>query len=150
MPQVLQRKSNLPQNESEGSRRSRVNVRDPRNFEQQSTAHISIRKAFDSKVFLANAGEGRSIAQWYKNQTIYSQGDRSDAVFYIQKGKVKLTVVSRLGKEAIVGILGPNEFFGEGCLAGKNDREANVTAITDCVIMRLEKAVLARAIHCES
>jgi CRP/FNR family transcriptional regulator, cyclic AMP receptor protein len=81
---------------------------------------------FDPKLFLAKIGEGRSLADYQKNQKVFSQGDSADAVFYIQKGQVKLTVVSRQGKEAVVGILGvDNPFFGEGCLAGQSVRHGN-------------------------
>ena len=79
---------------------------------------IRQRPAFDPRAFLAESGEGRSIARVKRHDIVYSQGDPADAVFYIHQGKVKLTVVSEQGKEAIVGIVGPNEFFGEGCLAG--------------------------------
>src|SRR5437773_143417 len=77
------------------------------------------RPSFDPKSFLAKVGEGRSIAKYRKDQVLFSQGDLADAVFYIQKGKVKVTVVSEQGKEAAVAILGADEFFGEGCLAGQ-------------------------------
>jgi CRP-like cAMP-binding protein len=82
-----------------------------------------------------------------KDQVLFSQGDLADAVFYIQKGKVKVTVVSEQGKKAVVAILGPDEFFGEGCLAGQARRIANVAAMTDAVIMRLEKVAVVRVIH---
>ena len=79
---------------------------------------------FDPKVFLAKMGEGRTITKYRKNQVVFSQGEPADAVFYIQKGKVKLTVVSEQGKEAVVAILGTVQFFGEGCLAGQPRRMA--------------------------
>jgi CRP/FNR family transcriptional regulator, cyclic AMP receptor protein len=107
------------------------------------------RPSFDPKSFLAKVGEGRSIGKYHKDQVLFSQGDLADAVFYIQKGKVKVTVVSEQGKEAVVAILGPGEFFGEGCLAGQARRIANVAAMTDAVIMRLEKAAVVRVIHQE-
>ena len=84
---------------------------------------------FDPKMFLARIGEGRSIAKYRRGQTIFSQGERADSVFYIQKGKVKLTVVSKQGKEAVVAILGVDEFFGEGCLAGQTMRIATDAAM---------------------
>ena len=84
-----------------------------------------------------------------KDQIVFSQGDPADAVFYIQKGKVKVTVVSEQGKEAVVAILAADEFFGEGCLAGQAQRIATVTTMTDSVIMRLEKAAIVRVIHQE-
>jgi CRP-like cAMP-binding protein len=103
--------------------------------------------SFNPQSFLAKVGEGRSIANYSADQTVFLQGDRADAVFYIQKGKVKVTVVSEQGKEAIVAFLGVDEFFGEACLAGQPLRIATVTAITDCVIMRLDKTALVAVIH---
>jgi CRP-like cAMP-binding protein len=82
---------------------------------------------FDPKVFSAKVGKGRTLADYKKSQRIFSQGDPADAIFYIQKGKVKLTVVSKRGKEAVVAILGAAEFFGEGCLAGQPQRMARRT-----------------------
>src|SRR5438309_6907924 len=97
------------------------------------------RPPFDPKSFLAKIGEGRTISKYRKDQIVFSQGDLADAVFYIQKGKVKVTVVSDRGKEAVVALLGANEFCGEGCLAGQPKRIATVTAMTECMIMRLDK-----------
>jgi CRP/FNR family cyclic AMP-dependent transcriptional regulator len=110
---------------------------------------IKRRSAFDPKKFVAKVGEGRSIERFGKDQIVFSQGDPADAVFYIQKGKAKVTVVSEQGKEAVVAMFGTNEFFGEGCLAGQAQRIATVTAITDSVIMRLEKAAVVDVIHRE-
>jgi CRP-like cAMP-binding protein len=110
---------------------------------------VKRRPAFDPKSFLAKVGEGRSIDRFGKNQIIFSQGDPADAVFYIQKGKAKVTVVSEQGKEAVVAIIGTNEFFGEGCLAGQAQRIATVTTMMDSVIMRLEKAAVVDVIHRE-
>jgi len=107
------------------------------------------RPPFDPKSFLAKVGDGRSIDRFGKDQIVFAQGDRADAVFYIQKGKAKVTVVSEQGKEAVVAIFGTNEFFGEGCLAGQAQRIATVTAMTDSVIMRLEKAAVVDVIHRE-
>ena len=108
------------------------------------------RKAsFNPKTFLAKVGEGPSIGAYRKDHIVFSQGDPADAVFYIQKGKVKVTVVSKLGKEAVVAILGTNEFFGEGCLAGQAQRIATAATMTDAVIVRLEKAACLRVIHQE-
>ena len=106
--------------------------------------------SFDPKSFLAKVGEGRSIDRFAKNQIVFSQGDPAEAVFYIQKGKAKVTVISTQGKEAVVAILGTDEFFGEGCLAGQAQRIATVTTMTDCVFMRLEKAAVVDVIHRES
>ena len=105
--------------------------------------------SFNPKSFLAKVGEGRSIGKYRKEQIVFSQGDPADAVFYIQKGKVKITVVSEQGKEAVVAILNANEFFGEGCLAGQVQRMASVATITDSVVVRLEKAAIVRVIHQE-
>jgi CRP/FNR family transcriptional regulator, cyclic AMP receptor protein len=102
---------------------------------------------FDPKVFLATVNGGRSISKYRQNETVFSQSSSADAVFYIQKGKVKITVVSELGKEAVVAILGPDEFCGEGCLTGQPLRLATATAMTDCEIMRLEKATMIRVLH---
>src|SRR3984893_671418 len=110
---------------------------------------IKHRLSFDPKSFLAKVGEGRSIDTYRKDQIVFPQGDPADAVFYIQKGKVKVTVVSEQGKEAVVAIPGTNEFFGEGCLAGQAKRIATVTTMTESVIARLEKAAILRVIHQE-
>ena len=94
-------------------------------------------------------GEGRSIGRYGKDRIVFSQGDPADAVFYIESGKVKVTVVSEQGKEAVVAILGTNQFFGEGCLAGQARRIATVLTMMDSVIVRLEKAAIVRVIHRE-
>jgi CRP/FNR family transcriptional regulator, cyclic AMP receptor protein len=107
------------------------------------------RPSFDPKSFLAKVGEGRSIGEYREDQIVFSQGDPADAVFYIQKGKVKITVVSEQGKEAVVAILETNEFFGEGCLAGQAKRIATVATMTESVIVRLDKAAIIRVIHQE-
>lgn len=110
---------------------------------------IKSRGSFNPKSFLAKVGEGRSIGEYRKDQIVFSQGDPADAVFYIQKGKVKITVLSEQGKEAVVAILGTNDFFGEGCLAGQALRIATVATMTESVIVRLEKAAIVRVIHQE-
>ena len=102
---------------------------------------------FDPKVFLDTENLGRTISKYRKDQTVFSQGSPADAVFYIQKGKVKITVVSEQGKEAVVAILGPDEFCGEGCLTGQPRRMATAVAMTECEIMRLEKAAMIRVLH---
>ena len=107
------------------------------------------RSSFDPKAFLAKVGEGRSINRYRKDQIVFSQGDPADAVFYIERGEVKFTVVSEQGKEAVVAILGTNQFFGEGCLAGQAQRIATVATMTDSVIVRLEKVAILRVIHQE-
>jgi CRP-like cAMP-binding protein len=108
---------------------------------------IKRRRSFNSTSFLAKVGEGRSIRKYRKGQVVFSQGNAGDAVFYVQKGKVKVTVVSEQGKEAVVAILGTDEFFGEGCLAGQTLRISTVTTMMDSVIMRLEKSAIVRVIH---
>ena len=108
-----------------------------------------MRPSFDPKTFLAMVGEGRSIGEYRKDQIVFSQGGPADAVFYIQRGRVKVTVVSEQGKEAVVAMLGTNDFFGEGCLAGQMRRIATVATMTDSVIMRLEKAAIVGVIHRE-
>ena len=107
------------------------------------------RQSFNPKAFLVQVGEGRSIAKYDKDQIVFSQGEPADAVFYIETGNAKLTVVSEQGKEAIVAIIGANEFFGEGCLAGQRIRISTVAAMTESVIVRLENAAILRAIHQE-
>jgi CRP-like cAMP-binding protein len=107
------------------------------------------RPPFDPKSFLAMVGEGRSIGEYRKDQIVMSQGDPADAVFYIERGKVKVSVVSEQGKEAVVAMLGTNDFFGEGCLAGQAQRRATVATIMDSVIVRLEKAAIVQVIHQE-
>ena len=99
---------------------------------------------FDPKIFLAKAEGGRTIANFQKKQVVFSQGDCADALFYIQEGQVKLTVTSDQGKEAVLALLGVGDSFGEGCLAGQQVRMASASAMSDCSIMRLEKAVVIR------
>ena len=103
--------------------------------------------SFDPKVFLATVNGGRSISKYRTNQKVFAQGSSADAVFYIQNGKVKITVVSEQGKEAVVAVMGSDEFCGEGCLNGQPVRLATATAITECEIMRLEKAVMVGVLH---
>ena len=110
---------------------------------------IGRRAAFSPRAFLAKVGEGRTINTYRKNHVVFSQGDRADAVFYIQKGKAKVTVISEQGKEAVVAILGPGEFFGEGCLGGQTQRIATVAIMTEAVVMRLDKTAIVRVIHKE-
>jgi len=104
---------------------------------------------FDPKTFLSIINGGRKIMAFPKKQTIFVQGDSSDAVFYIQKGQVKLTVVSKTGKEATIGILSEGDFVGEGCLAGQPLRLFSATAMTDCTVMRIEKESMIDVIHRE-
>ncbi len=113
---------------------------------------ISAKKAcnFDPRKFLATIGEGRRIVAVAQKQTIYAQGATCDAVFYIQTGKVRLTVVSAIGKEATLGILSEGEFFGEGGLAGQPLRMGSATAMTDCELLRINKKEMTLALHRES
>ena len=104
-------------------------------------------KEFDPKAFLAESGKGRMLVDHPKNHQIFLQGDPADAIFYIHKGKIKLTVVSQQGKEAVVAILGTGDFFGEGCLAGQSVRMASATSLSECSIMRIEKASVIRVLH---
>src|SRR3984893_5845558 len=108
---------------------------------------IKRRPSFDPKSFLAMVGGGRGIGEYHKDQIVFSQGAPADAV--VERGKVKVTVVSEQGKEAVVAMLGTNQFFGEGCLAGQARRIATVATMTDSVIVRLEKAAIVRVIHQE-
>jgi len=104
---------------------------------------------FDPKKFLATIGEGRKVVAFPKKQTIFTQGDAADAIFYIQKGKVRLTVVSKIGKEATLGILNEGEFFGEGGLAGQPLRMGSATALTNCELLRIDKKAMLLALHRE-
>jgi CRP-like cAMP-binding protein len=105
---------------------------------------------FDAKTFLSTIdGGGRKIVAFPKKQTIFVQGDSSDAVFYIQKGKVRLTVVSKTGKEATIGILNEGSFFGEGCLTGQPLRLCSATAMTDCAVMKIDKKSMVEVLHRE-
>jgi CRP-like cAMP-binding protein len=108
---------------------------------------MSPKRPFDTKSFLASVGKGRRLEKAGKGATVFSQGEPADAVFYLQKGKVKITVVSQQGKEAVVAILEAGEFFGEGCLAGQAQRISTVTTMTDCTLMRLDKAAIVRVLH---
>jgi CRP-like cAMP-binding protein len=102
---------------------------------------------FDAASFLAKPGKGRGNLKYRKNEIIFSQGDAADAVFYIQKGKLKVTVVSDRGKGAVAAILNPYEFFGEACMAGQVLRLVTVSAMTDAVVTRIEKAEMVRLIQ---
>jgi CRP/FNR family transcriptional regulator, cyclic AMP receptor protein len=104
---------------------------------------------FDPAAFLGTSAKGRFISTHQKRKIIFAQGDAADAVFYIKKGKIKVTVVSKQGKEAVVAILGPDEFLGEGCLIGQPKRLATATAMTECVTMRVEKSEILRVLQDE-
>ncbi len=102
---------------------------------------------FDPKEFLAKVGEGKTILEFRKDQIVFAQGDVADAVFYIQKGRVKVVVISEQGKEAVVGILEPGQFFGEGCMNGHSLRIATTTAMEECLITAITKAAMLAALH---
>jgi CRP/FNR family cyclic AMP-dependent transcriptional regulator len=106
-------------------------------------------REFDPNTFLVTIGEGRKNLAIMKKQIIFAQGDAADAVFYIQKGKVKLTVVSTVGREATIGLLGEKNFFGEGALAGQSQRMGSASAMTDCEVLRIEKKAMMEALHRE-
>ena len=107
------------------------------------------RRQFDFKTFLSTIDGGRTIATLTERQRVFIQGDLAEAVFYIQKGKVRLSVVSKSGKEATIGILKEGDFFGEGCLTGQPLRMCSATAMTDCTVMRIEKKSMMDVIHRE-
>ena len=110
---------------------------------------VKKRRKFNLQIFLSTIDDGRTIATFTKKQRVFAQGDPSDAVFYIQKGKVKLTVLSASGKEATLGILNEGDFFGEGCLTGQPLRMCSASAMTDCAIMRIHKKSMMDVIHRE-
>jgi len=103
--------------------------------------------AFDPREFLAKVGEGKAILEFRKDQVVFAQGDAADTVFYIQKGQVKVVVISEQGKEAVVGIFGPGQFFGEGCLNGHSVRIATTTAMEDCLLTAITKAAMLAVLH---
>jgi CRP-like cAMP-binding protein len=105
--------------------------------------------SFDPKAFLAKVGEGKTILEYSKDQIVFSQGDAADTVFYIQKGRVKVVVISEQGKEAVVGILEPGQFFGEGCLNGHSLRIATTTAMEPCLVTAITKTAMLATLHSE-
>jgi CRP/FNR family cyclic AMP-dependent transcriptional regulator len=105
--------------------------------------------SFDPKKFLAKVGDGTTITKYQPDQNVFSQGEPADAVFYVQKGKLKLTVISEQGKEAVIAILGPGHFFGEGCLNGHGLRVATTSAMDECLITRIAKASMIATLHNE-
>jgi CRP/FNR family transcriptional regulator, cyclic AMP receptor protein len=107
-------------------------------------------RPFDPSAFLAQAGIGRTVQRYRSKQTIFSQGDRADAVFYIQEGRVRLIVLSKQGKEATIGLFGPGDFLGEGCLASDQTvRLATATAMTDSAVLRIKKKAMLSTLHRE-
>jgi len=115
--------------------------------QRKTKAKPRVPGSFDPKPFLARVGRGRSVVNYRPPERIFAQGDPANAVYYIQEGQVKITVVSRQGKEAVIGILRAGDFFGEGCLAGQPARMASASAMSECSIMRLEKEALVRALR---
>jgi len=109
----------------------------------------SAKSSFDAQVFLAKLGVGKSILKFQKGRNVFVQGDRADKVFFIQKGKIKLTVLSDHGKEAVIGMLGPGQFFGEGCMNGHKLRISTTTAMENCIIVAITKAAMVAALHDE-
>jgi CRP/FNR family cyclic AMP-dependent transcriptional regulator len=106
-------------------------------------------EAFDPQAFLAKVADGQTVTNYIERQAVFAQGDPADSIFYIHSGKVKVTVLSNQGKEAVVAILGNGQFFGEGCLAGQTHRMGSVIAITECTVARLEKRVVVQVLHDE-
>ena len=102
---------------------------------------------FDAKALLATVAQGRTSRSYQKGQPIFAQGDRADAVFFIHTGKVKVTVLSQQGKQAVIALLGPGDFFGEGCLGGQPLRMATATAMTESGIARVAKPTMVRLLH---
>ncbi len=109
--------------------------------------HSHKNSSFDPKAFLSKGEVGRTVSNYKKNQVVYRQGEPADLVFYILTGEIKLSVTSNQGKEAVVAVLGPDEFFGEGCLHEEIRRESAATTLTACLIARVAKAVISRIIH---
>jgi CRP/FNR family transcriptional regulator, cyclic AMP receptor protein len=109
----------------------------------------AVQDSFNPQVFLAKMGGGKTILEFDKGQNVFEQGDVADAVYYIQKGRIKLTVLSDQGKEAVVGILEPGQFFGEGCLNGHKLRIATTTAMERCLITAITKSTMITALHDE-
>ena len=105
------------------------------------------KRPFDAKTFLAKVGKGKTHVDYRKNHEVFSQGDPAEHLFYLQKGKVKLTVVSKRGKRVVVAVLGAGDFFGEGCMAGQPLRMSTASAVSDCSIVRMEKQSAIRVLH---
>jgi CRP/FNR family transcriptional regulator, cyclic AMP receptor protein len=124
-------------------------ARSDRSFEMERTLKKAAQDDFDPQAFLAKVGEGRTVLAFRKNDTVFSQGDAADKVFYIQKGRVKVAVLSEQGKEAVVGIFEPGQFFGEGCLNGNPQRISTTRTLEACVITAITKAAMLAALHSE-
>jgi CRP/FNR family cyclic AMP-dependent transcriptional regulator len=143
--------------QANGSPRRRKSARQPRVVSTLQTERTGAsrsapskqRSAFDPREFLATIGEGRKSVLFRKKHAIFTQGDRADAVFYIQTGKVRLTVASKTGKEATIGILGNGDFFGEGSLVGQALRMGSATAMMDSAVLQIDKKAMMKALHRE-
>jgi CRP/FNR family cyclic AMP-dependent transcriptional regulator len=112
-------------------------------------ASVATKPPFDSRTVLAEACQGKAVASYRKNETIFSQGDPADGVFYIQKGKVKLAVVSNAGREAVIALLDSGDFIGEECLTGRPLRLSSAVALSECSVLRVERPVMMRLLHDE-
>ena len=112
-------------------------------------ANKTIQAVFDPKVFLAKVGDGKTILEYGKGQVVFAQGDAADTVFYIQKGRVKVVVISEQGKDAVVGMLKPGQFFGEGCMNGHSVRIATTTTMEECLLTVITKTAMLAALHSE-
>jgi CRP/FNR family cyclic AMP-dependent transcriptional regulator len=110
---------------------------------------VAMKAVFDPRTWLAKVGRGKTIADYGKSDTIFSQGDRADGVFYIRKGKVKLAVVSNAGREAVIAVLDSGDFLGEECLTGRPLRLSSAVALSDCSVLRVERPVMMRLLHDE-
>src|SRR5882762_8877429 len=115
----------------------------------KSSKKLKQKLAFDAQAFLDSAGVARKVTEFKRAEVVYAQGDAANSVMYLQSGGVKLTVVNENGKEAVVGILGPSDFFGEGCLAGQPVRMGTATAILPTSILFIEKSEMMRVLHAE-
>src|SRR5882724_5445159 len=114
---------------------------------RRASTKLRSRAPFDTRALLAAVPEDRTIREYRKGALIFTQGDPADAVFFVERGKVKLTVLSRQGKQAVIALLAPGEFFGEGCLAGQPLRMATAAALTESSIIRLAKPAMVQALH---
>jgi CRP/FNR family cyclic AMP-dependent transcriptional regulator len=120
----------------------------PRNQEKAKQVQNAVKlPSFDERAFLTSVGAGRSATAFKPKEIVYRQGDAADAVYYIEAGKIQITVVSEQGKEGVIAMLEPGEFFGEGCIAGQPFRMASATTTTKSTIVRIERAAMIRVLH---
>ena len=117
------------------------------NHKRRASTKPGSRAPFDSKTLLEALPDGRTVREYQKGEAIFTQGDTADAVYFVQRGKVKLTVLSRQGKQAVIALLAPGEFFGEGCLAGQPIRMGTATATTESTILLIDKNQMVRLLH---